>query len=73
MVDSFSARSRAGSGAAANSAVDIGVSVVPGETLFTRIPCTASSAAKARVMATTPRALASRPVPTASIRGEPTT
>jgi hypothetical protein len=54
MVDSFSARSRAGSGAVANSAISIGVSVVPGDTLFTRIPWTASSAARARVMASTP-------------------
>jgi len=54
IVDSFSARSLAGSGAAANSAISMGVSVVPGEMLLTRIPCAASSAAKARVIASTP-------------------
>jgi hypothetical protein len=54
MVDSFSARSLSGSAAAANSARSIGVSVVPGETLFTRMPCGASSAANARVIASTP-------------------
>jgi len=51
IIAALSANSAAGSAAPSNSARNIGVFVVPGQTALTRIPHDASSAAALRVIA----------------------